>query len=158
MPNPTIAACYPKALLDFAVSRGADRQMLIDRSHICVDDLKDQDNRIPLAHYMALLNAGIELCNEPALSLLFGEAVRMQDISLVGLIGVAFENVESVRQQVNRYAPLTLDADDARVRAPETPGRPSGVPEVRRHIRGARPGPRTAATGSTTRRSWTARR
>ena len=36
----------------------------------------------------------------------------MQDISLVGLIGVAFDNVESVRRQVNRYAPLTLDADD----------------------------------------------
>jgi AraC-like DNA-binding protein len=36
----------------------------------------------------------------------------LQDVSLVGLIGVAFDNVESVRRQVNRYAPLTLDADD----------------------------------------------
>src|SRR5947209_4819060 len=112
MPNPTISAGYPKALLDFAVSRGADRQVLIERSQIRLDDLKDQDNRIPLANYLALLKAGIELCNEPALSLLFGEAVRLQDISLVGLIGVAFDNVESVRRQVNRYAPLTLDADD----------------------------------------------
>jgi AraC-like DNA-binding protein len=112
MPNPTVAAGYPKALLDFAVSRGADRQMLIERSHIRLDDLKDQDNRIRLANYLALLKAGIELCNEPALSLLFGEAVRLQDISLVGMIGVAFDNVESVRRQVNRYAPLTLDADD----------------------------------------------
>ncbi len=34
MRNPTVAAGYPKALLDFAVSRGADRQMLIERSHI----------------------------------------------------------------------------------------------------------------------------
>ena len=112
MPNPTVAAGYPKALLDFAVSRGADRQMLIERSQISLDDLQDQDNRIALANYMALLKAGIELCNEPALSLLFGEAVKLQDISLVGLIGVAFDNVESVRRQVNRYAPLTLDADD----------------------------------------------
>jgi AraC-like DNA-binding protein len=113
MPNPTISAGYPRALLDFAVSKGADRRMLIERSRICPDDLEDQDNRIPLANYLALLKAGIELCNEPALSLLFGEAVRLQDISLVGLIGVAFDNVESVRRQVNRYAPLTLDADDA---------------------------------------------
>jgi AraC-like DNA-binding protein len=112
MPNPTIAAGYPKALLDFAVSRGADRRTLIARSQLRPEDLKDQDNRIPLANYLALLKAGIELCNEPALSLLFGEAVRLQDISLVGLIGVAFDNVESVRRQVNRYAPLTLDADD----------------------------------------------
>src|SRR5438477_425393 len=112
MPNPTISAGYPKALLDFAVSRGADRQVLIERSQIRLDDLKDQDNRIPLANYLALLKASIELCNEPALSLLFGEAVRLQDISIVGMIGVAFDNVESVRRQVNRYAPLTLDADD----------------------------------------------
>ena len=112
MPNPTVAAGYPKALLDFAVSRGADRQLLIERSHIRLEDLEDQDNRIPLANYLALLKAGIELCHEPALSLLFGEAVKLQDISLVGLIGVAFDNVESVRRQVNRYAPLTLDADD----------------------------------------------
>jgi AraC-like DNA-binding protein len=112
MPNPTISAGYPKALLDFAVSRGADRQMLIERSRIRPDDLEDQDNRIPLANYMALLKAGIELCNEPALSLLFGEEVPIQDISIVGLIGVAFDNVESVRRQMNRYVPLALDADD----------------------------------------------
>jgi AraC-like DNA-binding protein len=112
MPNPTVAAGYPKALLDFAVSKGADRRMLVERSHIRVEDLDDQDNRIPLANYLALLEAGIELCNEPALSLLFGEGVMLQDISIVGLIGVAFDNVESVRRQVNRYAPLTLDADD----------------------------------------------
>ncbi len=112
MPNPTVAAGYPKALLDFAVSRGANRQTLIERSGIRPGDLDAQDNRIPLANYLALLKAGIELCNEPALSLLFGEAVRLQDISIVGLIGVAFDNVESVRRQVNRYAPLTLDADD----------------------------------------------
>src|SRR5258708_17765941 len=113
MPNPTVAAGYPKALLDFAVSKGADRQMLIEQSHICLDDLQDQDNRIPLANYMALLKAGIELCNETALSLLFGEAVKLQDISTVGLIGVAFYNVEPVRPQVNRYAPLPLHAGDA---------------------------------------------
>src|SRR5467141_3318264 len=111
MPNPTVAAGYPKALLDFAVSKGADRQMLIERSHIHLEDLEDQDSRIPLANYLALLDAGIKLCNEPALSLLFGEGVKLLDISLVGLIGVAFDNVEAVRRQVNRYAPLTLDGD-----------------------------------------------
>ncbi|HEX7530970.1 MAG TPA: AraC family transcriptional regulator ligand-binding domain-containing protein [Pyrinomonadaceae bacterium] len=112
MARPTIAAGYPKAFLDFAISRGADRRTLIERSQIHLGDLNNQDNRIPLANYMALLKAGIELCNEPALSLLFGEAVKLQDISIVGLIGVAFDNVESVRRQVNRYAALTLDADD----------------------------------------------
>jgi hypothetical protein len=31
--------------------------MLIERSHIRLDDLQDQDNRIPLANYTALLKA-----------------------------------------------------------------------------------------------------
>src|SRR5207249_5731371 len=62
-----VQTCALPIFLDFAVSRGADRQMLIERSHIPLDDLKNQDNRIPLANYMALLKAGIELCDEPAL-------------------------------------------------------------------------------------------
>jgi hypothetical protein len=33
VPNPTVAAGHSKALLDFAVSRGTDRQLLIERSH-----------------------------------------------------------------------------------------------------------------------------
>jgi AraC-like DNA-binding protein len=112
MPNPTVAAGYPKAFLDFAVSKGADRELLIERSRISPDDLNHQDNRIPLTNYVDLVKAGIESCNEPALSLLFGEAVMLQEVSLVGLIGVAFENVESMRRLVNRYAPLTLDTDE----------------------------------------------
>jgi len=114
MPNPTVAAGYPRAFLDFAVSRGADRQLLIERSHISPDDLKDQDKRIPLTNYVDLVKAGIESSSEPALSLLFGEAVMLQDVSIVGLIGVAFENIESMRRLANRYAPLALDPDEGK--------------------------------------------
>jgi AraC-like DNA-binding protein len=113
MANPTIAAGYPRAFLDFAVSRGADRRTLLARSHICPEDLNDQDNRIPLANYLDLLKAGIELCNEPALALLFGEAVTLPDISIVGLMGQSVESVEE-GQRLNRYARLTLDEDDGR--------------------------------------------
>ena len=112
MGNPTICAGYPKALLDFAVSRGADRLTLIARSHIHPDELLNQDNRIPVANYLAMLKAGIELCNEPALSLLFGEAVTLPDISIVGLMGQLAENSEDGRRQLSRYARLALDEDD----------------------------------------------
>jgi AraC-like DNA-binding protein len=112
MSNPTICAGYPKALLDFAVSKGADRQTLIAMSHIHPDELQNQDNRIPLANYLALLRAGIELCNEPALSLLFGEAVKLADISIVGLIGPLAGNSEDGRRQMNRYGRLALDEGD----------------------------------------------
>jgi AraC-like DNA-binding protein len=86
--------------------------MLIERSHIRLDDLQNQDNRVPLANYLALLEAGIASCHEPALSLLFGEAVSMPDISIVGRIGQLFGTVEDWRGQMHRYGRLILDTDD----------------------------------------------
>src|SRR5262245_9215985 len=112
MPNPTIAAGYPKAFLEFAVSRGANRAMLLERSRLSLDDLEDPEGRTSLTTYIALMQAGIELCNEPALSLLFGEAVRLQDISIVGFLGETLSNVESGPAMMNRYARLALDPDD----------------------------------------------
>lgn len=115
MSEPTIAAGYPKAFLDFAVARGADRRALTERSGIRPDELEEQDNRVPLSNYVALLEAGVELCKEPALALLFGEGSRLQDISIVGLIGEAAETTEDARRHINRYARLMLDDEDGRV-------------------------------------------
>ncbi|HEY0380311.1 MAG TPA: AraC family transcriptional regulator [Pyrinomonadaceae bacterium] len=115
MAEPTIAAGYPRAFLDFAVSRGADRRVLLERSRIRPDDLEDQDKRVPLTNYMALMRAGVELCDEPALALLFGKAVRMQDITIVGLIGEAAETTEEARRQLNRYARLMIDEGEERI-------------------------------------------
>jgi len=112
MAETTIAAGYPRAFLDFAVSRGADRRTLLERSGVRPEDLREQDNRVPLSNYVALLEAGVELCKEPALALLFGEAVRLQDITIVGLIGEASATTEEARRQLNRYARLMLDEDD----------------------------------------------
>ena len=109
MSEPTIAAGYPKAFLYFAVSRGADRKVLLERSQIRPDDLKDQEGRIRLANYMALMRAGIELCNEPALALLFGEAATLHEMSIVELIGKSVGSVEEGHRQLNRYARLALD-------------------------------------------------
>lgn len=112
MGNPTIAAGYLNALLSFAVSKGADRQTLIEEANISAFDFEKQDNRIPLTNYLALLQAGIRLCNEPALSLLFGETVRIEDISIVGSLGQFIGSIDEGRQQVNRYVGLAIDADD----------------------------------------------
>jgi len=111
MAEATIAAGFAKAFLDFAVSRGADRRILIERSRIRPDDLTEEDNRVLLADYIALMKAGIELCNEPALALLFGEEVRLPDISIVGVLGRA-ETAEDARRQANRYSRLAVDEGD----------------------------------------------
>jgi AraC-like DNA-binding protein len=114
MGEPTIAAGYAKALLNFAVSKGADRKLLIARSQIDPDSSDAQDDRVPLTNYIALMNVGIELCNEPALALQFGEAVSMPDVSIVGLICAAAETTGAARLQMNRYARLIVDEDAGR--------------------------------------------
>ena len=109
MTKATVTAGLPKAFLNFAAARGADRRILLQRSNISLDEILDADNRVPLASYVALLTAGIELCHEPALALLFGEAVKLQDISIVGLLGEVTETSDSGPQLLNRYAPLLID-------------------------------------------------
>jgi AraC-like DNA-binding protein len=110
--KPTIAAGFPRAFLEFAVSRGARRETLLERAQIRIAELEDQDNRIPLPRYLALVRAGIELCNDPALSLRFGESTQLPDLSIVGLMGQSFQNFEEGQRQLNRYSRLGLDADD----------------------------------------------
>ncbi len=109
MADPTIAAAFPKALLVYAVSRGADRQALLDRSGLASQDLALPDARVPLARYLQLFAAAIAECNDPALALRFGEAVRLQDISIVGLICEVAETTAEVGRQLNRYARLVVD-------------------------------------------------
>ena len=89
MAQPTIATGFARAFLEFAVAKGADREALIERSRLRPQDLTEPDNRIALATYLALMEAGIELCEEPALALLFGAEVSLSDISILGLVGHA---------------------------------------------------------------------
>ena len=111
MPEPTISAGFAKALLELAVSKGAGRTALIEQCRIDPEELQDQDNRIPFAKYVALMRAGKELCNDPALALHFGEAFGMAELSIVGLIGQACETIADAFAQINRYGRLNADLD-----------------------------------------------
>jgi len=54
----TVAAGIARALLAFAVSKGAARAALMSRAGIDPHALADQDNRIPFTGYVALMRAG----------------------------------------------------------------------------------------------------
>ena len=110
MSEPTIAAGFANAFLEFAVGRGASRQTLIERAGLCSRTLSEADARIPLTTYLALINTAIELCDEPALALLFGAEVSFSNISILGLIGCT--SAEEARQLLNRYAPLLIDGGE----------------------------------------------
>src|SRR5918997_535470 len=105
----TIAAGSARALMDLAVAKGASREVLVERSGIDPLELQEQDKRVPFAKYVALMRAGKELCDDPALALHYGEAVDFAEISVVGLIGRASETMTEGFAQFNRYARLVVD-------------------------------------------------
>lgn len=78
----TVTASIACAFIEFAISRGASRQALLQRSGIDPAVLRGRDNRFPFGKYVALVRAGQELCNTPALALHFGEAVDCSEIAV----------------------------------------------------------------------------
>src|SRR5438552_15543200 len=67
--EPTVSAGLARGLMRFAVESGASEAELAARSGIDPKTLKDTDNRIPLAGYLALIHVGKELAGDPALAL-----------------------------------------------------------------------------------------
>src|SRR5947207_337892 len=109
----TVAAGIVRALLEFAVSRGASRDALTQRSRIDPSDLRDRDQRVPFARYVALMRAGKELCRDPALALHFGESVPVSEISLGSVVGAYSDSMAEGLALANRYAPLAIEVDVA---------------------------------------------
>ncbi|MBP6014635.1 MAG: AraC family transcriptional regulator [Alphaproteobacteria bacterium] len=107
----TVAAGLACGVLDFAVSRGANARALSERSGIDLRDLADQDNRVPVAKYKALMRAAKDLSRDPAFALHFGESVDLSEMSVVGLIGRASQTMLEAFMQLNRYGRLVVEVD-----------------------------------------------
>jgi AraC-like DNA-binding protein len=99
--------------MEMAVSKGASPAVLAERSGIDPADLENQDHRIRFASYIALMRAGKELCNDPALALHFGEAFDVAEMSIVGPLGGACETMAEGIAMMNRYAGLAIELDGA---------------------------------------------
>lgn len=106
----TVAASGVRALMDLAVSRGANAKDLSARSGIDPADLQDRDNRIAFDKYVALMRAAQKLCNDPALALHFGECVDSSEISFTHQIGAT--SIAEAFVVMNRYAQLTVEVDE----------------------------------------------
>ena len=106
----TVVASGVVALIEVAVSRGADRKTLAERAGIDMADLVDRDARIPFRKYVALMKAGQVLCNDPALALHFGEAVDPSEISIMPSIG-GFTTIDDAFAQMNRYSRLAVEVE-----------------------------------------------
>jgi len=111
MPERTVAARVARALTEFAVSKGGSRKALAERSGIEPAELRNGDNRIPFARYVALMKAGQALCNDPALALHFGEAIDVSEISIGCVLAGSSQTIDEAFAQVNRYARLGVEVE-----------------------------------------------
>lgn len=107
----TFAAGVARLLFEVAVSRGADPSALAARSGVDPELFADQDARLPLSSYSALMRAGKELSGDAALGLHFGEAAELSDFSVVGLLGAASGSMLEGFNQLNRFSRLVVDVD-----------------------------------------------
>ncbi|HEY1630444.1 MAG TPA: AraC family transcriptional regulator [Rhizomicrobium sp.] len=115
---PTVAAGFARALMTLAVSKGADAKLLAARAGLDPAQLEDQDARVPLANYIALMRAGQALSGDGALALHFGEAFDIDALSIVGLIGRAAETIGDAFAQLGRYERLIADIDGQPIDGP----------------------------------------
>jgi AraC-like DNA-binding protein len=109
MREPTVAASWPRSLVEFAAARGADADSLMLAACIEVSDLTDAASRVPLERYVALMSAAIEQCNDPGLALAFGEHVSMDNLSIVALIATNAETAQDSQATINKYSALIVD-------------------------------------------------
>ena len=109
MADATMAAGFAKAFLDYAAGEGAPRDALLRAARLCEDDLADQDARIPMAAYGALISAGIEMTGETSLLLRHVLETELQTMSIVGQIVHASRSFPHSLNQLNRYAPLMAE-------------------------------------------------
>jgi AraC-like DNA-binding protein len=110
-PEMSVSAGLATRLLDFAAAAGASRAALLEQAGIGADELGDQNNRISLPRYTALMRSGSALTGRPALAIDFGLSVNMAEFSVVGLIFQTCRTVMESIHQINRYGRLVVEVD-----------------------------------------------
>ena len=111
MTEQTMAAGFAASLADYACGQGARRQILLADSGLTEDDLSDQDNRIPVAAYQAMIGAAIKETGDTALLLRHTLETRLETMSVVGQIVHTSASLRHSLEQLNRYLHLMGDVE-----------------------------------------------
>lgn len=107
----TVAAAFVLALRRLAISKGAGGRDLDRQSGITAEELDDPDGRVDIERYKALLRAAKDLTGDAALALHFGEAFDLSELSIVGLMGHASENMADAFELLGRFSRLAVDVE-----------------------------------------------
>ncbi|MBR9842392.1 MAG: AraC family transcriptional regulator [Rhodobacteraceae bacterium] len=109
MAEPSMAAGFAAAFLAFTQGCGADRAVLMRAASLGEDDLAEQDNRIPVAAYQALIAAAIRETGDTAILLRHTFETRLETMSIVGQIVHHSASLAHSIDQLNRYLHLISD-------------------------------------------------
>jgi AraC-like DNA-binding protein len=105
----TVAAGIVAGLIKYSVSRGASEKQIFSDSGLSHAQLSDQDARIPMGLYKALVHSAIEQLEDAALPLRFSVSTDLRDFSIVGLIVHASASVDDAFKQLARYSKLMVE-------------------------------------------------
>jgi AraC-like DNA-binding protein len=111
MTEQTMAAGFAASFADYACDQGAKRDILLADSGLTEDDLADQDNRIPVAAYQALIGTAIRQTGDTALLLRHTFETRLETMSVVGQIVHTSASLRHSLEQLNRYLHLMGDVE-----------------------------------------------
>lgn len=111
MSQPTIAAGFAASFLEYATQQGADAPTLLGRAALTEEMLSQQDARVPLAAYHALIAEAIKATGDTALLLRHTMDTRLETMSIVGQIVHSSASMKHSIRQLNRYARLLADVD-----------------------------------------------
>ncbi|WP_298434819.1 AraC family transcriptional regulator [uncultured Jannaschia sp.] len=109
MSEPTMAAGFAQAFLDFAAARGASRAAMLRASGLTEAELADPEARLPRRDWHRLLGAAVDLTGDPLIVLRSGLGTRAETMSVVGGILARAPTLREGLRQLNRYARLIVD-------------------------------------------------
>ncbi len=104
-----MAAGFAAAFLDYAVTKGADRDALMRVCALSDEALDHQDNRIPVSAYQTLIGSAIAATGDTALLLRHTLESELETISVVGQIVHSSASLAHSFEQLNRYLRLMTD-------------------------------------------------
>lgn len=111
MKDATVSAGLARNFLQFAVDKGASRNSLLAHSRLAEAALEDQDARVLMVAYQALIDAAVDLTGDQAIAVRFSIETRIEAISIVGLIVHSARSMPDAMTQLNRYAKLVVEVD-----------------------------------------------
>ena len=107
----TVGAGLARGLVAIAVRKGGNAEQLAAKAGISLAFIEDQDNRVAMPNYIALMRAAKELTGDPAIALHYGEEVDLAELSITGLIMNASETMADAFVQMNRFGRLAIEVE-----------------------------------------------